>query len=304
MIGHVTDPTVVGGLARRELSEPDVGSHDTLVEVHAYSVNRGELGLLEQRPDGWRPGQDVAGLVIAQAPDGTGPIAGTRVTGHAEGGSWSERVNVVSNRLGVIPDSVSYADAAGLPAAGLTALRALRAGGSLLAKSVLVTGASGGVGHFAIQLAGLAGADVTALVSGPHRLSSLAGYDAEVVTTLDTSGKFDVVLDGVGGPILMDAIHHLAPGGAVIAYGLASGETSDFAFRDFPWGEVNSLTGFYLWSTPEATFGQDLTYLAGLIGKRRLDVRSSVRRDWSATTEAVEMLRSRQATGKVILTIS
>jgi NADPH2:quinone reductase len=304
MIGHITDPSAEGGFARRELSEPDLGSHDTLVEVRAYSVNRGELGLLEQRSEGWRPGQDVAGVVIAEAPDGTGPTLGTRVTGHAEGGSWSERVNVPSNRLGVIPDNVSFADAAGLPAAGLTALRALRTGGSLLGRKVLVTGASGGVGHFAVQLAKLGGAEVTASVSGPHRFESLAGYDVELVTTLEGSGPFDVVLDGVGGQVLMDAIHHLAPGGVIVAYGVASGETSNFAFRDFPWGEVNWLTGFYLWATPETTFSQDLAYLAGLIGKNQLDVRSSVRRDWSETVKAVEMLRARQATGKVILTIS
>jgi NADPH:quinone reductase-like Zn-dependent oxidoreductase len=304
MIGHITDPSADGGIARRELSEPDVESHDTLVEVRAYSVNRGELGLLERRPEGWRPGQDVAGVVIAQAPDGTGPPAGTRVTGHAEGGSWSERVNVPSNRLGIVPDNVSFADAAGLPAAGLTALRALRAGGSLLGRKVLVTGASGGVGQFAVQLATLGGAEVTALVSGPHRFESLAGFGVEPVSTLEEAGPFDVVLDGVGGQVLMDAIHGLAPGGIILAYGVASGETSNFAFRDFPWGEVNSLVGFYLWATPEATFGQDLTYLAGLIGKDQLDVRSSVRWDWSETAKAVEMLRSRQATGKVILTIS
>jgi NADPH:quinone reductase len=304
MIGHVTDPSVEGGIARCELSEPEVGSHDTLVEVRAYSVNRGELGLLERRPEGWRPGQDVAGVVMVQAPDGTGPPPGTRVTGHAEGGSWSERVNVPSNRLGIVPDHVAFADAAGLPAAGLTALRALRAGGSLLGRKVLVTGASGGVGHFAVQLAKLGGAEVTGLVSGPNRFESLAGFDVEPVTTLEGSGPFDVVLDGVGGQVLMDAIHRLAPGGTILAYGVASGETSNFAFRDFPWGEVNSLTGFYLWATPEATFGQDLTYLAGLIGKDQLHVRSSVRWDWSETVKAVEMLRSRQATGKVILTIS
>jgi NADPH:quinone reductase-like Zn-dependent oxidoreductase len=303
MIGHITDPAVAGGITRRELSEPILGSHDALVEVHAYSVNRGELGLLEQRRDGWRPGQDVAGIVIAQALDGTGPTMGTRVTGHAEGGSWSERVNVASNRLGTLPEHVSFADAAGLPAAGLTALRALRASGSLLGRHVLVTGASGGVGHLAVQLAKLGGAKVTALVSGSNRVDSLAGYDAEVVTTLEATGPFDVVLEAVGGPILMDAIHHLAPGGAIVAYGVASGETSNFAFRDFPWGEVNSLTGFYLWSTPEATFGQDLTYLASLIGTGDLEVRSSIRKDWAETIEAVEALRSRQATGKVILTI-
>jgi len=141
-------------------------------------------------------------------------------------------------------------------------------------------------------------------VSGPNRFESLAGFDVELVTKLDDTGPFDVVLDGVGGQVLMDAIHRLAPGGVVVAYGVASGETTSFAFRDFPWGKVNWLTGFYLWATPEESFGQDLTYLAALSGKDLLDVRSSVRWDWSRTVEAVEMLRGGEATGKVILTIA
>jgi NADPH:quinone reductase-like Zn-dependent oxidoreductase len=303
MIGFITDPSVDGGLSRRELSEPTVEEHDTLVEVHAYSVNRGELGLLEMRPDAWMPGQDVAGIVIAQAPDGSGPLPGTRVAGLANGGSWSERVNVPSHRLGVLPDEVSFADGAGLPGAGLTALRALRAGGSLLGRRVLVTGASGGVGHFAVQLAKVGGAEVTALVSGAHRFESLAGLDIEVVATLDQVLPFDLVLDGVGGSVLIDAIRHLADKGIAVAYGNASGATAPLVFVDFPVGQVNSLTAFYLYGTDEQTFAQDITYLAGLTGAGKLDVRSSVRWEWSRTLEAVEMLRSRQATGKVVLTI-
>jgi NADPH:quinone reductase-like Zn-dependent oxidoreductase len=304
MIGHITDPAVGGGLARRELTEPDADDHDTMISVRAYSVNRGELGLLERRPNGWRPGQDVAGVVIAQAADGTGPGPGVRVTSHADGGSWSEFVNVPSHRVAPIPDSVSFADAAGLPAAGLTALRALQTRGSLLGKTVLVTGASGGVGHLAVQLAKLGGASVTGLVRGPHRTASLDGLGVEVTTTLDDAGPFDLILDGVGGPLLIDAIHRLAPGGTVAAYGVASGEAANFMFNDFPWGHVGWLTGFYLWATPEATFGADLQFLSNLVGDGRLEVRSSVRLDWSETNEAVAMLRTRQATGKVILTVS
>jgi NADPH:quinone reductase len=271
--------------------------------VRAYSVNRGELGLLAARPDGWRPGQDVAGVVLRQAADGTGPGPGTRVTGHADGGSWSEWVGVPSHRVAAIPDATSFADAAGLPAAGLTALRALQCAGPVLGKRVLVTGASGGVGHLAVQLGALAGAEVTALVRGAHRHESLAGFDSRVVTSLEGSGPFDLVLEGVGGPVLIDAIHHLAPGGTVAALGNASGEASSFRFSEFPWGKVGWLLGFYLWATPEETFAEDLGFLARLVGEGRLQVRSSERRDWLETNQAVEALRTRQATGKVILTI-
>lgn len=303
MIGHVTDPAVPGGLSRRELTEPEPSVHETLIAVRAYSVNRGELALLERRSDGWRPGQDVAGVVLAQAADGSGPTPGTRVAAHADEGSWSEVVAVPSHRLARLPDNVSFADAAGLPAAGLTALRALRVGGPLLGARVLVTGASGGVGHLAVQLAVLGGAKVSALVSGQHRVAALEGLRARVLTTLEGAGPFDLVLDGVGGPVLIDAIRLIAPGGRIAAYGMASGEASSFTFHDFPWGEVGWLTGFYLWSTPEGSFGEDLAYLASLVGEGHLEVRSSVRRDWSQTLEAIAMLRARSATGKVILTI-
>ena len=305
MLGYITDPSRPGGLVRRELSEPEPDAHDTLISVRAYSVNRGELGLVERRPDGWRPGQDLAGVVIAQAADGTGPGVGERVTGHADGGSWSEIVIVPSHRLGRLPETTSFADAAGLPAAGLTALRALRVGGSILGRRVLVTGASGGVGQFAVQLARLGGASsTTALVSGEHRRASLQGFSAKVVTSLEGEGPWDLVLDGVGGHILMDAVRQLAPGGTIAAYGVSSGETAEFAFHEFPWGEVNRLTGFYLWATPEETFGEDLEFLARLVGDQNLEVRSSIRRDWSNTVEAVDALRRRDVTGKIILTIS
>jgi len=82
------------------------------VNVHAYAVNRGEISLLQQRPDGWRPGRDVAGIVAVAAADGGGPKVGTRVVGIADGGGWSRRVAVPVYRVGRLPDAVSYSDAA------------------------------------------------------------------------------------------------------------------------------------------------------------------------------------------------
>src|SRR5436190_16618694 len=132
MLGHVTDPGGPGGLDRRELPPPEPGEHDVLVDVRAYAINRGELNLLQQRADGWRPGQDLAGVVARAAADGSGPAAGTRVVGPADGGGWAEQAIIPSHRLAALPDAVSFEDAAALPVAGLTALRALREGGDLL----------------------------------------------------------------------------------------------------------------------------------------------------------------------------
>jgi NADPH:quinone reductase len=297
VLGHVTDPEAPGGLARRELPDPDPGPGEVVVAVRAYAINRGELTLLERRPDGWRPGQDVAGELAD----------GTRVVALAEGGGWSERVAVPESRVARLPDGVPYAAAAALPVAGLTALRTLRLGGSLLGRDVLVTGATGGVGSFAVQLAAAAGARVTAHVSGPHRTEAAEALGAgRVLTALeDDTGAFDVVVDGVGGPLLADAIRHLRPKGTVVAYGVASGEPTSLAFYDFASGPLARLVGFFIYATEAAEpFGPDLETLAAMAGDGRLQVPRPVERDWAETSMALDALRRREATGKVVLTVA
>jgi NADPH:quinone reductase len=307
MLGYVTDPGAPGGLDRRELPPPEPGEHDVLVDVRAYAINRGELGLVEQRSDGWRPGQDLAGVVALQAADGSGPPSGTRVVGPADGGGWAEQAIVPSHRVAALPNDVSFEDAAALPVAGLTALRALREGGDLLGRRVLVTGATGGVGSFAVQLAVAGGAHVTALVSGESRADAARALGAHaVVTALDEdAGRFDTVLDGVGGTVLRDAIHRLRDRGSVVAYGVAGGrEPTPLAFYDFA-GEpaLGRLIGFFIYRTGEQTFGADLEALAAMVADGRLRVDRGDTRDWSETREALDALRERRVTGKVVLTV-
>lgn len=305
MLGHITDSKADGGLDRRELPDPAPGDHDALVEVRAYAVNRGELTLLQDRADGWAPGQDLAGVVVRSAADGSGPPERTRVVGLADGGSWSELALVPSHRLAALPDGVEFTAAAALPVAGLTALRALRSGGALLGKRVLVTGATGGVGSFAVQLAVAAGARVTALVSGPERADAARSLGAhQVVSQLsDDVGPFNLVLEGVGGEVLKDAVHRLAPEGTVTAYGVAGGrEPTPLAFWDFANGRLGRLIGFFIYATGEETFGEDLAVLASLVADGRLRVESTVR-DWSETREALQDFRERRITGKLVLTV-
>ncbi|MFI0479374.1 alcohol dehydrogenase catalytic domain-containing protein [Actinomadura sp. 9N215] len=111
-----------------EAPEPTPRPGQAVVRVRAFSINRGELALLKARPAGWRPGQDVAGVVVQPAADGTGPAAGTPVD-VAEQGGWAERVAVDGEQLAPLPDRVDFAKAATLPIAGATALRTLRLGG-------------------------------------------------------------------------------------------------------------------------------------------------------------------------------
>src|SRR5919202_1358875 len=148
------------------------------------------------------------------APDGTGPQAGERVAGLAEWHGWAEQAVVPTHRLAVVPEGVELETAAALPLAGTTAANLVRQGGALLGARVLITGVSGGVGHLAVQLAAIGGADVTA-VARAERADALRGYGAREVVAepAETEGPFDLVLESAGGASLDAALARVAPGG-------------------------------------------------------------------------------------------
>ena len=303
MRGFITDPKAHGGLRLADdLPEPIAAADQTLVEVRAYSVNRGELFLIKARPEGWRPGQDLAGVVTRAAADGSGPAIGTRVVGLVDWECWAERV-AVSTRLTVpLPDEVAFESAASLPIAGVTALRAIRQCESLLGRRVLVTGATGGVGQFAVQLAVAAGAHVTALVSGPDREEDAQKLGAhEVLTTLNRkpTGTFHAILDGVGGQTLTDSVHLLIPGGSAVTYGTIGGPAS-LALLDFPPGSPCRLVPLYH-AYPLETRGDDLALLVSLVGSGRLRPLLGTVRDWRETFEVLDALRNREVRGKAVL---
>ena len=157
----VVDPDAPGKLAIRPVELRDPDRDEVAGRVTAISLNRGETRrALQLAAPGWRPGWDFAGVVEREAADGSGPKSGARVVGILPSGAWAERVNCRTPCRRGAARRVSDAQAATLPVAGLTALHALRQGGLLLGRKVLVDGASGGVGHLACQLAAAAGAQV------------------------------------------------------------------------------------------------------------------------------------------------
>jgi hypothetical protein len=154
----------------------------------------------------------------------SGPPPGVRVVGLVNLGAWAQLTAVSTSRLAPIPEQISDAQAVTLPTAGLTALRALEVAGLLLAKQVLITGATGGVGRIAVQLAHASGATVSALVrdaTASHGLLRSLGA-RQVIEQFD--GDFDLIIDGVGGATFGQAIGHLTPHGVLVNIATQSAE--------------------------------------------------------------------------------
>jgi NADPH2:quinone reductase len=305
MLAVVTTPGGPEPIAIREVAEPELRPNEALVAVHAFSLNRGELRLFQVRPEGWRPGQDIAGVVVRAAADGTGSAAGTRVVALTDQAGWAERAAVPSHRMAPLADNVSFAAAAALPVAGLTALRTLRHGAPLLGKRVLITGAAGGVGNLAVQLAARSGARVTAVVGSRERAGVLDGLGAaEIVTDINESqGRFWLILESAGGASLKAAIERIEARGAVVVYGNSSGEPTELNFRDFGEHQNARIQAFhYFTSAAEDRFGPDLALMAGLIadGSLRPVV---VEHGWRDLATAGPLLRERQIAGKAVFHI-
>ncbi|MGE5270897.1 MAG: alcohol dehydrogenase catalytic domain-containing protein [Thiohalocapsa sp.] len=184
----VVDPAADGRLAIKPVELRDPDRDEVAVRVTAISLNRGETRRALQMADpGWRPGWDFAGVVEEAATDGSGPKAGSRVVGILPSAAWAERVNCRSHAVAALPDDCSDAQAATLPVAGLTALHALRQGGLLLGRKVLIDGATGGVGHLACQLAYAAGAQVWGHVRREEQRAAVAAWTGGHSSSAPTS---------------------------------------------------------------------------------------------------------------------
>lgn len=306
MLGVVNTPDGPAPVELRDLPEPQPAPNQALVAVRAFSLNRGELRSFRNNLEGWVPGQDVAGEVLQAAADGSGPPVGSRIVALMDEGGWAERIAVPTHRTAVLRDAVSYAAAATLPVAGLTALRTLRHGAPLLGRRVLVTGAAGGVGHLAVQLAARSGAHVTAVVGSPARGSGLDELGAaEVVVGIEAArGRFALVLESAGGASLTAALRLVEPNGAVVLFGNSSAEHSTIAFADFRTAQNARLQSFfYFTSGPEEQFAPDLALLVSLIADGALRPVIGLERSWRELAGVANALRDRRVAGKAVLRV-
>ncbi len=302
----VAAPEAPGGIELREVPEPQPATNQAAVEVRAVSLNRGECTALRLAEDGWRPGWDLAGVVVQPA-GGNAPPAGTRVVGWVNGGSWAERAAVRTDHLAEIPDGLEFDIASTLPVAGLTALGTLARGGSLLGKQVAITGAAGGVGRFAVQLAARAGAHVIAVVGSPERAKGLAELGAdEIVEELAAQGEpFDLVLESAGGASLAAAVARIAPEGVIVSFGNSSSEPVTFDPRTFYRKGAPRIEGYFVtWELLHGRIGaRELSQLASLAASGELESRIDLRTSWRDTASAIDALLERRVAGKAVLTI-
>ncbi|MFC4589132.1 zinc-binding dehydrogenase [Sphaerisporangium corydalis] len=297
----VADAQGAAGVRVGEVPEPVPERDEVLVEVLHASVNFGEMRYAAYRPPGTVMGHDAAGVVLRAAADGTGPPAGSRVVAFGPG-AWAQQAVFGTGSVAEVPEQVDLAEAAALPMTGITALRTLRAAGPILGRRVLITGASGGVGRIAVQLARLGGAHVIASVGSPARGAGLAELGAdEVVVGLDTIGRpVDVVLENVGGPHLVAAWGLLGPGGNLQSIGWASGEPAVFPPNStFGLGPARTLSSF----GDVTDTGPDLATLVGLLARGELSAEVGWRGAWDLVAEAADALFARRIPGKAVLDI-
>lgn len=297
----VVDPGVPGSLRLGTADEPRPAPHQLVLEVRHISLNRGEVAFASRRPAGTVHGYDAAGVVVQAAADGTGPAVGARVAAFGDG-AWAQRMAVDTNAVAEVPAGLDLADAAALPMAGITALRTLRSR-SILGRRVLITGAAGGVGRYAVQLAALGGAHVIASVGSAARRKGLAELGAhQVVIGLEGIDQpVDLVLDTVGGPQLAAAWQLLAPGGSVQNIGWASDEPAEFApYSLFSIGPSKTMSTF----GDVHEVGPDLATLLEFAAAGKLSPEVDWRGSWERVTEAAQALLDRRIAGKTVLDIT
>ncbi len=297
-----------------DVPEPPPPTGDRLLlRVEASSVNGTDLRLAAPGVVGavsrrlGRPGFDVAGEVLACGPEVTAFSPGDRVMallGHS-GGGLAERAVVPQGNAARVPASCSAEEAAALPLAGLTALQALYGRAALRTRRsprVLVVGASGGIGSFAVQLARLAGAHVTAVAGGP-RLAFAAGLGADEVVdrhaqdVMALGRRFDVVLD-TPGVLSSAAARPLVADGGVFVTSRVIGSDTPRAL--LPARLRRGPASAAVRTSPRSA---DLAHLAALVDSGRLRVALDRVLPLDAVADAWRHAAG-PATGKVVLTTS
>ncbi|TGU99762.1 alcohol dehydrogenase [Mesorhizobium sp. M00.F.Ca.ET.151.01.1.1] len=292
------------GLRLSGRDRPSPGPGEVAIQVGAISLNRGECRRVVQGgfPEGFVPGWDTAG-VVSQI--GTGAEAlplGTRVVARGLSGGWAECQIVHAGDIAIVPDEVDLGDAATLATAATSALAVLTRSGPILGRSVLITGASGSVGQFAVQLARMGGAKVIAVTRREADVDALVKLGAhEVLTDLNSVSGADLIIETLGGASLVQAVGLLNPGGVLQSLGWSAGQNATFADFDHLRKTGGTIQGFAI---GESRVGALLAQLIRLVHTGVLNTSIQMRRPWDELPAAVAAVLQSGFHGKAVLDVS
>lgn len=303
------------------ISTPEIGDNQVLVRVHAAGLDRGTWHLMAGRPYllrlafGFRrpknavPGLDLAGTVVAVGSAVTRFSPGQEVYGTGQG-SFAEYAVAPEDQLARKPVNLSFEQAAVVPVSGLTALQALTNVGHLQpGQQVLIIGASGGVGSYAVQLAKALGAEVTG-VSSTAKLDLVRSLGADHVIDYtredfaDGTHRYDLILDIAGNPALSRLRRALtATGTAVIVGGEQGGSLTGGLDRQFRAAALSRLVRQRLTFFLSKERGSDLERLTEFIEAGK--VTPSIDRTFSLdqVSEAMRHLEAGNARGKIAVSV-
>jgi NADPH2:quinone reductase len=254
-------------------------------------------------------GWDVAGTVAALGEGVTQFDVGDRVVALNEaGGSFAEQVVVPAAWTAPLPGACDFVTASTLPVAGITAVGINRLARVHAGDRVLVTGAAGGVGMFAVQLAVDAKATVTGQAGSEQRAAAVRAAGAEALVHpgdgAPLDGEFDVVLDGIGGPMIPPLIDATARNGRMVVYGNSANAESSFRIERL-YNKGVTMYGFRVFTTvaPEQAV-KDMANLAEQAVAGRLAVQVQATAPLTEALPLIQDLYARKVTGKVVITRS
>jgi NADPH:quinone reductase len=303
----VADPTASPALSLAEVPEPSPGPGQLLLDMEAASVNRGEIRTAAKQPPGTVIGWDVAGTVAAVGAGVSSFDVGERVvTLSPSSGAFAERVVVPAEWTAPLPSACDFVTAATLPVAGVTAVGVLRLARVHAGDRVLITGAAGGVGLFAVQLALQAKAAVTGQARGEERAATVRDLGAEALVHpgdgSPVDGEFDVVIDGIGGPMVGPLLDAAATGGRVVVFGNSADAESTFRVERF-YSKGVTIFGFRVFaSVPTDQVVKDMANLADQAASGALRVAVQATAPLADALPLIGDLYDRKVTGKVVLT--
>jgi NADPH:quinone reductase-like Zn-dependent oxidoreductase len=305
-----------------EIDKPTIGDDEVLVRVHAASVDRGTwhvmaglpypirlAGFGVRRPKYTHPGRSVAGTIEAVGRDAAGFELGEAVFGSC-GGSFAEYARVRTDKLAPKPATLTFEQAAAVPISGLTALQAVRDHGRVRAgHTVLIVGASGGVGTFAVQIAKAFGADVTGVCSRAKvDLVRALGADHVIDYTIDDfadgTHRYDVILDIGGNRRLSQLRRALTSDGRLVIVGSeGDGRWLGGSDRQLRALALSPVVGQKLGTFVASENAADLIALRELIDAGKLAPAIDRTYPLSEVPAAIRYLLEGHARGKIVINV-